>query len=171
MLLVLTICQHCSKWYKCVASFSPYNNLMKLHSNLISIVSVRKLRHGKVKWLPKVTELIIGRGRIQTEPVWLQSKKPTSCAKKKDLRLKYIYPIYLEPLLCHVFKVFLCPLATCLRGQFARYAYFHRSPWSPFDSTFVWKRGFGGRELGEQVSFTKHHIYSLLPLISWSSLE
>lgn len=54
--------------------------------------------------LPKVTQLIIGRGRIQTQAVWLQSKESASCAKKY-LRLMYIYSIYLELSLCHVCKV------------------------------------------------------------------
>ena len=55
---------------------------------------------------PKVTQLIIGRGRIQIQAIWFQSKEPTSCAiNNKHLELMYICSIYLESLLCHVCKV------------------------------------------------------------------
>ena len=32
-----------------------------------------------------------------------------------------------------------------------------------FDSIFMWKRDFGGRQLEEQVSFAKDNLYSLWP--------
>lgn len=111
--------------------------------------------------LPKVTQLITGRGRIQTQAVWLQSKKPTNHARKRvesQVHLSYLpRASCMSRLQCPS----LWPLATCLRGKFARYTYLQGFLWCSFDSTFMWKRDFGGRELGEWMSFAK--TISILP--------